>query len=162
MGSWRESFPIIKGTPLMGASVMIIGPTAIASEMATQSAERVITDGHGHFSIEHLVPGWYSLKVSSPTRVPAMRDGIRVDAGETTIAGFVLTEIFAPVRLQVPNNSVSTWGDDWKWVLRTSSTTRPILRYREQQQATNVSSADPESSASYPVYVWSAAGFASA
>ena len=41
------------GKPLMGATVMILGPTAIASEMATQTVERVVTDGHGRFSISH-------------------------------------------------------------------------------------------------------------
>src|ERR1019366_1100078 len=117
-----------KGTPLMGATVMILGPTAIAADMANQSVKRVITDGHGRFTIEHLVPGWYSLKVSSPTRLPAMRNGVRVEAGETVVATFVLTDIFAPIRFQVPTNTVTSWGDDWKWVLRTSSNTRPILR----------------------------------
>ena len=84
----------------MGATVMILGPTAIAADMANQSVKRVITDGHGRFTIEHLVPGWYSLKVSSPTRFPAMRSGIRVDADETAVARFILTEIFAPVRFR--------------------------------------------------------------
>jgi hypothetical protein len=130
-----------QGNPLMGATVMLVGPTAIATEVASQTVERVITDAHGQFTIEHLVPGWYSLKVSSPTRLPAMRNGIRVEAGETAIAKFVLTDIFAPIRFQVPNSSVSTWGDDWKWVLRTSSTTRPILRFRGRTQ---VASASPQ------------------
>ena len=134
-----------QGNPLMGATVMILGPTAIATEMTSQTVERVITNAHGQFSIEHLVPGWYSLKVSSPTRLPAMRNSIRVDADETAVARFVLTDIFAPIRLQIPNSSVSTWGDDWKWVLRTSSTTRPILRYREAQKVAKVSSPHPSS-----------------
>jgi Carboxypeptidase regulatory-like domain len=127
-----------QGNPLMGATVMMIGPTAIATEMTSQTVERVITNAHGQFTIEHLVPGWYSLKVISPTRLPAMRNGIRVDADETAVARFVLTDIFAPIRFQVPNSSVSTWGDDWKWVLRTSSTTRPILRYRQAQKVAKV------------------------
>jgi hypothetical protein len=133
-----------QGTPLMGATVMILGPTALAAELASQTMERVITDAQGRFTVEHLVPGWYSLKVSSPTRLPAMRNGIRVAAGETAIARFVLTDSFAPIRFQVPNSSVSTWGDDWKWVLRTSSTTRPILRFREQSQVAKVSSEKDE------------------
>ena len=131
-----------KGVPLMGATVMVIGPTAFATEAASQTVERMITDAHGRFTIAHLVPGWYSLKVSSPTRLPAMRNGVRVEAGETVVATFVLTDTFAPIRFQVPNNSVSSWGDDWKWVLRTSSTTRPILRFRQQPHVNQVASQD--------------------
>ena len=136
----------------MGATVVILGPTALATELANQTMERVITDGRGRFMIEHLVPGWYSLKVSAPTRLPAMRNGVRVEAGETVIARFVLADIFAPVRFQLPNNSVSTWGDDWKWVLRTSSTTRPILRYHEQKQT--VQAASNEEKPTLPSSQW--------
>ena len=131
-----------KGVPLMGATVMVIGPTAFATEAASQTVEHMVTDAHGRFTIAHLVPGWYSLKVSSPTRLPAMRNGIRVEAGETVVATFVLTDTFAPIRFQVPNNSVSSWGDDWKWVLRTSSTTRPILRFRQQPHVSQAASQD--------------------
>ncbi len=119
---------------------MVIGPTAFATEAASQTVERMITDAHGRFTITHLIPGCYSLKVSSPTRLPEMRNGIRVGAGETVVATFVLTDTFAPIRFQVPTNSVSSWGDDWKWVLRTSSNTRPILRYREQSPTKKVAS----------------------
>jgi len=131
-----------KGVPLMGANVIILGPAAFASETTGQTVERMITDAHGRFAIAHLVPGWYSLEVSSPTRLPAMRNGVRVDAGETVVATFVLTDVFSPIRFQVPGNTVSSWGDDWKWVLRTSSTTRPILRYRTEHQSTQVASKD--------------------
>jgi hypothetical protein len=119
----------------MGAAVMVIGPTAFATEENSQTVEHMVTDAHGRFTMAHLLPGWYSLKVSSPTRLPAMRNGVRVEAGETVVATFVLTDIFAPIRFQVPTNTVSSWGDDWKWVLRTSSTTRPILRFHQQAPA---------------------------
>ena len=131
-----------RGVPLMGATVVVIGPTAFATEAATQTVERMITDAHGRFTIAHLVPGCYSLKVSSPTRMPEMRNGIRVEAGETVVASFVLTDAFAPIRFQVPSNSVSSWGDDWKWVLRTSSNTRPILRYRSHPQTKQAGSTE--------------------
>lgn len=134
-----------KGVPLMGATVLVTGPTAFATEAATQTVERMITDAHGRFTLAHLIPGWYSLKVSSPTRLPAMRSGVRVEAGETVVATFVLTDTFAPIRFQVPSNSVSSWGDDWKWVLRTSSTTRPILRYRQEPHAKQVASREEKS-----------------
>ncbi len=128
-----------KGNPLMGATVMVLGPVAMTSGAAGAAIERVITDAHGKFTIERLLPGWYSLKVTSPTRLPAMRNGIRIEAGETATTEFVLTDIFAPIRFQVPDRSLSTWGDDWKWVLRTSATTRPILRYRQVKQVAEAS-----------------------
>jgi len=131
-----------KGVPLMGATVMVIGPMCFATEAANQTVARMVTDAHGRFTISHLVPGWYSLKVSSPTRFPAMRNGVRVEPGETVVTTFVLTDTFAPIRFQVPSNSVSSWGDDWKWVLRTSSTTRPILRFRQQPHVGQVASQD--------------------
>jgi hypothetical protein len=134
-----------KGVPLMGATVMVIGPMAFATEATNQTVERMITDAHGRFTIAHLIPGCYSLKVSSPTRFPEMRNGVRVQAGETVVATFVLTDTFAPIRFQMPSNSVSSWGDDWKWVLRTSSNTRPILRFREQPQAKQVAAQDQKS-----------------
>lgn len=132
-----------KGIPLMGATVMLIGPTAFATEAASESIEHMVTDAHGRFTVAHLIPGWYSLKVSSPSRLPIMRNGVHVEAGETVVATFVLTDTFAPIRFQVPDNTVSSWGDDWKWVLRTSSTTRPILRFREERPAQATASENP-------------------
>src|SRR5580658_8112088 len=70
-----------QGVPLMGANVMLIGPTSFATSAASQSVERMVTDARGRFTIAHLVPGWYSLKVSSPTRLPAMRNRVHVQAG---------------------------------------------------------------------------------
>ena len=75
---------------------MVIGPTAFATEAASQTVERMVTDAHGRFTIAHLLPGWYSLKVSSPTRLPAMRNGVRVEAGETVVATFVLDRHLCP------------------------------------------------------------------
>ena len=34
-----------------------------------------------------------------------------------------------------PAAKLSTWGDDWKWILRSSASTRPILRYQEEVQS---------------------------
>ena len=134
-----------KGVPLMGATVMVVGPMAFATEVTSQTVEHMVTDARGRFTVVHLIPGWYSLKVSSPTRLPAMRNGIRVEAGETVVATFVLTDTFAPIRFQVPSNSVSSWSDEWKWVLRTSSTTRPILRFHSMPPARQDASRDEKS-----------------
>jgi hypothetical protein len=119
----------------MGATVLITGPGLLPSADVGATVERVITDAQGKFAIEHLVPGWYSLQVTAATRLPALRNGIRVEAGQISTEKFVLSDVFAPVRFQFPDHSVSSWGDDWKWVLRTSPSTRPILRYQEVAKA---------------------------
>ncbi|MBZ5516310.1 MAG: carboxypeptidase-like regulatory domain-containing protein [Acidobacteriia bacterium] len=120
-----------QGNPLMGATVVIVGPLFGAWEPAGSAVERVITDAHGRFAVERLVPGWYSLKVTAPTRLPAMRNGIRLDAGRSVQENFVLGDLLAPLQFRLPSGNVSNWGGDWKWVLRTSASTRPVLRYRE-------------------------------
>ncbi len=131
-----------QGNPLMGATVLIIftpGPMLTGPRSFDAGTERVLTDAQGRFAVEHLLPGRYSLQVISATRLPVRRNSIRVLAGQTSRQNFVLSDIFAPFRFQVPPPSVSTWGDDWKWVLRTSATTRPVFRYRGSARGTESS-----------------------
>src|SRR5271169_3774678 len=123
-----------QGNPLMGATVLIMGPVLSGASSVEPQIERIITDAHGKFTAERLLPGWYSLRVTSATRLPAMRNGIRIEAGQTAQEKFVLSDIFTPIRFQAPPAKLTTWGDDWKWVLRTSAATRPILRFQEEAQ----------------------------
>ena len=131
------------GVPLMGATVLVLGPLLSPAAGAGEQAERVITDAQGKFAVGHLIPGWYSLQIVSPTRLPAHRNGIKVEAGQTSTLKFVLGDVFAPLRFQLPDNATTTLGDDWKWVLRTSGATRPILRFRHQVAETDPSSTKP-------------------
>ena len=119
-----------QGTPLMGASVLIVGPALAGLQTGGNVLERVITDAHGRFAVERLVPGWYSLQVTSATRLPVLRNGVRVEPGRSTQQHFVLGDILAPIQVRIPAGSASSWGEDWKWVLRTAAATRPILRYQ--------------------------------
>ncbi len=132
-----------EGNPLMGATVLLMGPQLGAAETIGSMIERVTTDAQGRFSIEHLAPGWYSLRIVSATRVPAMRDRVRVAAGETTKQKFVLGDFFSPFRLQKTSPDFSSWGDDWKWILRTSDVTRPVLRFQRARQASKAQSRNP-------------------
>jgi hypothetical protein len=131
------------GNPLMGATVLIIGPSLIPTASPGEQVERVITDAKGKFAVGNLVPGWYSLQIISPTRVPAHRNGIKVEAGQTSTLKFVLGDLFAPLRFQIPDNGATSLGDDWKWVLRTSAATRPILRYRQEVAETTSNAVKP-------------------
>jgi Carboxypeptidase regulatory-like domain len=126
-----------EGNPLMGATVLIMGPLFPGTAAAEPVVERVLTDANGKFLLGDLMPGWYSLRVFSPTRLPASRDRIHVAAGETSEEKFILGDIFAPLRIQVPAAKVSSWGDEWKWILRTSASTRPILRFQQVAQSSS-------------------------
>jgi hypothetical protein len=123
------------GDPLMGATVLVTGPNQGFLGITSAAVERVTTDAYGRFTIEHLVPGWYSLQVVSPARIPALRDRVRVAAGRTTQQNFVLGDILSALGLQKSRAHFSTWGEDWKWILRTSASTRPILRFRKVDRA---------------------------
>jgi hypothetical protein len=131
------------GNPLMGATVLIFGPLLIPTASTGEQAERVITDAKGKFAVGHLIPGWYSLQIISPTRLPAHQNGIKVEAGQTATLKFVLGDVFAPLRFQIPDTGALSLGDDWKWVLRTSAATRPILRYRQEVAATTPNAVQP-------------------
>jgi len=125
-----------RGNPLMGATVLIMGPFLIPTASTEENAERVVTDAQGKFAVGHLIPGWYSLQIISPTRLPAHRNGVKVEAGQTSTLKFVLSDAFAPLRFQIPDTGATSLGDDWKWVLRTSAATRPILRYQQEVAGT--------------------------
>ena len=124
----------------MGATVLLSGPGLDSpSGLLEGSLDRVFTDGQGNFTINRVVPGWYSLQVISPAKVPGFRDNVQVTAGVTTREMFALGDILSGIHWQHPVKDLRAWGQEWKWILRTSDSTRPILRYRkadrERQEA---------------------------
>jgi hypothetical protein len=107
----------VAGTPQMGAVVQILG---IAHRSLT-----VFTDDAGFYTATGLLPGLYTLKVTAPSFLPGMREGVGINAGASISVNVTLNTLLdvmelGPVR-QVPDN------DDWKWTLR-SVANRPILR----------------------------------
>jgi hypothetical protein len=66
-----------------------------------------------------------------------------VEAGQTSTLKFVLGDVFAPLRFQIPDTGATSLGDDWKWVLRSSAATRPILRYRQEVAVATPNAATP-------------------
>ena len=106
------------GTPLSEATVVIVGPGI------TRRVERVLTDAHGRFSAGDLLPGRYSLRVASTTLA---RDGVEVQAGRVSELSLILGTLLPQVtRSREGGNRAA---DDWKWVLRSASSVRPVLRY---------------------------------
>lgn len=103
------------GAPQMGAAVEVLG----------SSAHRVFTDDRGFYSIASLLPGTYTLKVSAPSFLPALREKINLRAGAKLMINIHLTNLFEAIQLiSLPAQADQ---DDWKWTLRSVSN-RPILR----------------------------------
>ncbi len=105
------------GAPQMGAAVEVLGP-------ALESL-RIFTDEKGFFSAHGLVPGTYSIHVSAPAFLPALRDKISVRAGASVLLNLTLTTLFDAVQF-APRRGGDDDGD-WDWVLR-STANRPVLR----------------------------------
>jgi hypothetical protein len=120
------------GKPVMGATVLLLGPGIDGPNgLLDGSLNRVFTDSRGRFTIGHVTPGWYSLQVISPAKLPGFRGQVHVRAGATTLEAFTLGDFLTGIHLQKPSSELRSWENEWKWILRTSASTRPVLRYRK-------------------------------
>lgn len=105
------------GTPQMGAIVQILG-----------SANReftVFTNAAGYYIANDLLPGVYSLKVTAPSFLPAMREKVGLRPGASLSINVTLSTLLGVMELG-PIRPLKD-EDDWKWTLR-SVANRPILR----------------------------------
>ena len=105
------------GIPQMGAVVEVLGSAA--------RTLKFFTDEHGFYSAAGLIPGLYSVKVSAPSFLPALRERVGLHPGSSVIVNVTLSTLFEAIQL-TPRRGVGD-EDDWKWTLRAASN-RPILR----------------------------------
>ena len=105
------------GVPQMGAIVEVIGAAA--------HSLTVFTDEAGFFSASGLLPGVYSIKVSAPSFLPALRERIGLRPGASVNVNVTLNTLLGAI--QVGPLRVGSDDEDWKWTLR-SVANRPILR----------------------------------
>ncbi len=107
----------ITGTPQMGAVVQILGT---ANRTLT-----VFTDGAGYYVATGLLPGLYTLKVTAPSFIPALREKVGIRPGSSLNVNVTLSTLLGVMQLGPIRNIPD--DDDWKWTLR-SVANRPILR----------------------------------
>lgn len=110
------------GIPQMGATVSLF------NRLEKQIA-RVMTDDRGVFEFDSLPSDMYTLRVTLMTFLPAIRSNISVQPGirrvfAINVAG-MLSSIEFVYSLPVGKAMMS---EDWKWTLRGTAATRPILR----------------------------------
>lgn len=105
------------GTPQMGAVVQILGS---ANRTLT-----VFTDTAGYYIAADLLPGVYTLKVTAPSFLPALREKVGLRSGASLSINVTLSTLLGVMNLG-PIRPLHD-DDDWKWTLR-SVANRPILR----------------------------------
>jgi hypothetical protein len=125
------------GIPQMGAVVEIAGSAA--------RTLTVFTDGAGFYSATDLLPGLYSIKVSVPSFLPALREKVGLHAGGNLRLNITLSTLLNAMRVAPLRGSFE--DDDWKWTLR-SVANRPVLRVFDDPSAgaEQISEQSPEQS----------------
>lgn len=111
------------GIPQMGATVFLMN-----------RYERVIRQGmtneRGIFGFDALPAGdFYSIRVSLTSFVPALKHGISVQPGAQSLLYINMASVLSSVELvyAAPGQG-ALMSDDWKWTLKSSSDTRPVMR----------------------------------
>jgi hypothetical protein len=113
------------GSPQMGASVVLYN-------RQERICDKVVTDERGQFHFAGLFPDLYAIRVSLATFVPALKKDILVQPGMRALLNVNLNSLFSSIQVAYPSTGNATFmTDDWKWVLRSASATRPVLRFTE-------------------------------
>ena len=116
------------GVPQMGASVILF-------TKQDKQFLKALTDERGAFQFLSLAPDMYALKVTMAAFVPARRL-ILVQPGMRSVLNVNMNTLFSSIQFAYPpleNGSLIT--DDWKWVLRSAPSTRPVLRFNSDSLA---------------------------
>lgn len=117
------------GVPQMGATVLLFN-------RFDRLCQRALTDAKGGFEFEHLLPGAYMVRVSLASFLPAVKNNILVQPGLRSLLNVSMAGLFSSVELVYPApEKRSLMSDEWKWVLRSAQSTRPILRYLPETPA---------------------------
>src|SRR5579871_545734 len=109
------------GVAQMGASVLLYNRNE-------QVVRRALTNEEGKFAFDALLPDLYTIHVTLASFVPAIRRNIAVAAGTESVLQINLASVLSTVELTAAPTRGTLMTDDWKWVLRASHATRPVLR----------------------------------
>ncbi|MBC7924912.1 MAG: TonB-dependent receptor, partial [Bryobacteraceae bacterium] len=118
LGSVHDS----TGIPQMGAVVRLYNRN-------DRLVERSLTNANGNFTFASLVPDIYSVRVSVASFVPAIRHNILVQPGMESVLAINLATVLSSVEVFYSSRKPGTlMSEDWKWILRSSMTSRPVMR----------------------------------
>ena len=120
------------GIPQMGATVFLFN-------RYERMVQRAFTNERGAFGFDTLAPDLYAVRVNLASFVPALKQKIAVQPGMQSLLYINLATLLSSIELvYVLPGQGAMMSDDWKWTLKSSASTRPILRVLPQ-----VSISDP-------------------
>lgn len=115
-----------EGVPQMGATVLLF-------DRHDRLSEKTLTNEKGLFAFAGLLPDIYSIRVTLASFVPAIRSRIVVQPGMRSVLNVNLANLFSSIQLVYPSAERRVlMNDEWKWVLRTATASRPVLRLLPQ------------------------------
>lgn len=136
-----------RGAPLAGAAV-----TLLRGQFNPKVVQTVTTDGTGRFEMRGVVPGLYSLKANLTSYLPFIQSQVGVVAGKIADLTLILENLYLQSILGVSAGaSQDAVREDIESVLRSASSTRPILRVFDADAG---SREEPEAQGG----IWSKAG----
>ena len=107
-----------------------VGATVLLLNRYDRPVMRTLTNERGQFGFEALLPDIYSVKVLLSSFVPALKGNIQVLPGRSSFLNIQLAGLMSSIELfQNASGSAKLMSEDWKWVLRSSVSTRPVLRF---------------------------------
>lgn len=119
------------GVPQLGATVQLVSETAGAL-----SAVDFLTNTQGVFRSDKVLPGMYTVRVTLAGFLPTIEQHVRINPHVTTVVRVQLESMFASLdALRRTPSAATIEADDFKWVLRSASATRPVLQWVEDDEA---------------------------
>jgi hypothetical protein len=119
------------GTPQMGASVELV-PEFVGAA----APHSLLTNTQGIFQGNKLVPGLYTLRVTLAGFLPTLEKHIRISPNLTTVVRVELESMYASLdQLRRMPSNAPTNPDDWKWVLRSAASVRPVLEWMDESNS---------------------------
>src|ERR1700732_2202781 len=124
------------GVPQMCATVKLVSESAGAL-----SAVDFLTNTQGVFRGEKVTPGMYTVRVTLAGFLPTLEQHVRINPHVTTVVRVELESMFASLdQLRRAPSAASVESEDWKWVLRSASATRPVLQWVDDDDNVEVTS----------------------
>lgn len=113
--------------------VVQMGATVQLFNRMEKLVQRAVTNERGQFGFDNLVPDAYTIRVTLSSFVPAVREGILVQPGMRSFLNINLASVLSSVEfVYATPHAPRLLSDDWRWVLRSSMSTRPVLRLLPQ------------------------------